>query len=128
MLYALIERDLHFVVFNLCERARNPCSAVIGPLTQAVLNSFPTSRMHVENDGDAEIIMREVEIEKWLDLDPRALIFIINHLIDSQCAQIARACCTHAYGTWNTLNSFYGERCEHCGAASHESEHCHQRQ
>ena len=101
--YALIEKNLHSVVFDFRGTARKPCPAVIGSLTQA-------------------------EIDEYFDLDLKASIFLINHLDESVFDRVARAHCELAFEMWNFLNSRYGECCKHCGATGHELEHCHKKQ
>lgn len=109
MQHALIEKDLHSMVFDFRGMARKPRPAVVGPLTKA------------------KIVTREAEIYAWDKLDLRAQIFIVNHLGFSPCSHVARRRCEHAYETWNVSSSLCGEVCNHCGMAGHASEDCHKR-
>ena len=104
--FGLVEKDLHTVVCDFKGRARKPCPAVIGRLTQGELLLLPAGvRTATEQDRDADIDVRDAEIESWMDKDLKAQAFIVRYLGASEQTHVRN--CDFAYQMWDALKTFY---------------------
>ena len=79
--FGLVEKDLHTVVCDFKGRTRKPCPAVIMRLTQGELNlMIDTTRDASVLDRDVDIVVRDAEIELWMERDLKAQAFIVRYL------------------------------------------------
>lgn len=65
----------------------------------------PPPHTDCRDDRDAEIVVRNAEIDVWMDLDLEAQAFIVKYLGAFEHTLVRN--CTYAWEMWNALISFY---------------------
>ena len=104
--FGLVEKRLISAVCDFKGRARVICPARIMPLAQGDLLLLSLEdRVIARDENGVDIIARETEIEKWLDMDLDAQAFIVKYIGASEQTHIRN--CNTAHEMWTALKTFY---------------------
>ena len=104
--FGLFEKRLISAVCDFKGRTRVIYSARIMALTQEALLLSPLEdRANNRTENAVELTTREDEIQKWLDMDPDAQVFILKYIGASKQTHIRN--CNTAYEILRALKIFY---------------------